>query len=150
MGFCIDNEIHWAEFQRDGIIRGIGNRRNWNKMWHVEMHKPIIQNSYKKQNKILIKNRFEIPNSLLSKLKKTNTNLQPAGEKYAWKYLKSFLKERVKNYSFNISKPEKSRSSCSRLSPYISWGNLNIRIVYQFMLEIKKKKNNLRSRFFMA
>mgnify|MGYP001189754408 FL=1 len=143
--FCIDNEIHWAEFQRDGIIRGIGNRKNWNKMWHIEMHKPIIQNSYKKQNKILIKNRFEIPNSLLSKLKKTNTNLQPAGETYAWKYLKSFLKERVKNYSFNISKPEKSRSSCSRLSPYISWGNLNIRIVYQFMLEIKKKKNNLRS-----
>ena len=143
--FCINNEIHWAEFQRDGIIRGIGNRKNWNKMWHIEMHKPIIQNSYKKQNKILIKNRFKIPNLLLSKLKKTNINLQPAGEKYAWKYLKSFLKERVKNYSFNISKPEKSRSSCSRLSPYISWGNLNIRIVYQFMLEIKKKKNNLRS-----
>ena len=48
-------------------------------------------------------------------------------------------------YSYDISKPEKSRSSCSRLSPYISWGNLNIRTVYQYMLAAKKEKKNLRS-----
>jgi deoxyribodipyrimidine photo-lyase len=66
-------------------------------------------------------------------LKKQNNNRQPGGETYALKYLKSFLKSRFKNYIFDISKPEKSRTSCSRLSPYISWGNLSIRMVYQYL-----------------
>ena len=142
---AFNNSIPWSEFQRDGIIRGIKNRNNWNKMWHIEMHKPIIQNSFVKQREISIKNEFIIPNLLLNKLKKTDPNIQPAGERFAWKYLKSFVNKRVKGYSYDISKPEKSRSSCSRLSPYISWGNLNIRTVYQYMLAAKKEKKNLRS-----
>lgn len=45
--------------------------------------------------------------------------------------MNSFFKERVIDYSKNISKPEKARKSCSRLSPYIAWGNLSIREVFQ-------------------
>ncbi len=142
---AFNNSIPWSEFQRDGIIRGIKNRNNWNKMWHIEMHKPIIQNSFVKQREISIKNKFIIPKLLLNKLKKIDPNIQPAGETFAWKYLKSFVNKRVRGYSYDISKPEKSRSSCSRLSPYISWGNLNIRTVYQYMLAAKKEKKNLRS-----
>ena len=61
------------------------------------------------------------------------------------KYLNSFKNGRVKRYAFDISKPEKSRISCSRLSPYISWGNLNIRLVYHHLIKLKKKNKNLRS-----
>ena len=114
---AFNNSILWSEFQRDGIIRGIKNRNNWNKMWHIEMHKPIIHNLFVKQKEISIKNKFIIPNLLLNKLKKTDPNIQPAGETFAWKYLKSFVNKRVRGYSYDISKPEKSRSSCSRLSP---------------------------------
>ena len=57
----------------------------------------------------------------------------------------SFSKERIKGYAYHISKPEKSRVSCSRLSPYISWGNLNIRLVFQHLMKLKKKNKNLRS-----
>jgi deoxyribodipyrimidine photo-lyase len=49
----------------------------------------------------------------------------------AKRYMNSFFKERVLDYSKNISKPEKARKSCSRLSPYIAWGNLSIREVFQ-------------------
>jgi deoxyribodipyrimidine photo-lyase len=49
----------------------------------------------------------------------------------AKRYMNSFFKERVIDYSKNISKPEKARKSCSRLSPYIAWGNLSIREVFQ-------------------
>ena len=75
------------------------------------------------------------------KIKSTNNSFQPAGETNAWKYLKSFLDNRVSGYAFDISMTLKSRNSCSRLSPYISWGNLNIRIVYQHLLELKRKEN---------
>ena len=47
------------------------------------------------------------------------------------KYLNSFLKDRYHGYSYHISKPLLSRKSCSRLSPYIAWGNLSTREVLQ-------------------
>ena len=109
------------------------------------MHKKIIENKYKKQEKINFKNKFSLPKSIENKLKVINDSFQPAGESVAWKYLNSFKNERVKRYAFDISKPEKSRISCSRLSPYISWGNLNIRLIYRHLIELKKKNKNLRS-----
>ena len=142
---CCKKSVDWYEFQRDGIIRGIKNRDSWNKNWHIEMHKKIIENKFSKQEKIQLNNNFKMPQIFEKKIKTLNNYFQPAGETNAWKYLKSFLNKRIKSYSFGISKPSKSRNSCSRLSPYISWGNLNIRIVYQHLLELKKKKKNLRS-----
>jgi deoxyribodipyrimidine photo-lyase len=62
---------------------------------------------------------------------------QKGGRKAALKYLNSFLTNRIANYSSGISKPEASRSGCSRLSPYIAWGNLSIREVYQQLQEFK-------------
>ena len=143
--FCNKNSITWTEFQRDGILRGIKNRKNWNKNWHIEMHKKIIENKYEKQEKIIFKNKFSLPKSIENKLKVINDSFQPAGESVAWKYLNSFKNRRVKRYAFDISKPEKSRISCSRLSPYISWGNLNIRLIYRHLIELKRKNENLRS-----
>ena len=137
--------IIWTEFQRDGIVRGIKNRKNWNRLWHEEMHKKIIVNDFSKQKKIKFKNHFNIPKTILIKINKVNKNTQPPGENNAWKYLKSFGEKRFVDYAFYISKPEKSRYNCSRLSPYIAWGNLNIRLVYQYLQKIKKKRKSLRS-----
>ena len=142
---CKAYSVDWFEFQRDGIIRGIKNRDGWNKNWHIEMHKKIIENQFSKQEKIQLDSHFNIPPIFEKKIKSINNSFQPAGETNAWKYLKSFLNKRVSGYAFDISKPLKSRNSCSRLSPYISWGNLNIRIVYQHLLKLKKKGKNLRS-----
>ena len=50
--------------------------------------------------------------------------------------LQSFLKDRYQNYSFHISKPLLSRKGCSRLSPYLSYGNISMRMVYQHTMQI--------------
>jgi len=143
--FCNENSINWIEFQRDGIIRGIKDRRNWNKNWHIQMHSQIIENSFKKQKKLKFLNKFPLPQKLINRINSKLNSFQPAGESMAWKYLKSFCDNRVVGYAFNISKPEKSRISCSRLSPYISWGNLNIRLIYHHLIKLKNKNKNLRS-----
>ena len=44
--FCKSNQINWKESQRDGILRGIKNRQDWNKKWYLKMHTPVIQNKY--------------------------------------------------------------------------------------------------------
>lgn len=47
----------------------------------------------------------------------------------------SFLHERFALYAQSISKPLESRRGCSRLSPYLAWGCLSIRQVYQAQRE---------------
>lgn len=63
----------------------------------------------------------------------------------ARKYMGSFFSERVKNYNQHISKPELSRKGCSRLSPYLAWGNLSIRQVYQAAEMRKNEKFQIRN-----
>jgi deoxyribodipyrimidine photo-lyase len=64
---------------------------------------------------------------------------QPGGENAARRVLDSFLNGRLKRYALDISKPGASRKSCSRLSPYLAWGNLSIRQVYQALGEARER-----------
>ncbi len=129
--------ISWQQFQRDGIIRAIKNREGWIKAWHAVMHAPVISNTFSRPSPEW-ENPFSIPENLLQEWSHYPEAFQPAGELYAWKYLQSFIRERGKNYSKQISKPAQSRLSCSRLSPYLAWGNLSIRQVYQATEAAKK------------
>ena len=125
--------IEWQEFQRDGILRGIKNRDSWNKHWHIKMHQPIISNLYTSSTLSKLKHSFNLSNNLIEKLNSYPKEIQPAGEDNAWRYLNSFTNKRGFNYQKHISKPTESRISCSRLSPYIAWGNLSIKQVFQFV-----------------
>ena len=142
-----EKEIQCPEYQTNGIIRGKPNRADWVKDWHVFMAKPIVNISIELLQKLVITDEnltiFQDKNILanLPFEKSDNTSLfQKGGEVLAYKYMKSFMEERAINYSKFISKPLESRKGCSRLSPYIAWGNLSIRQVYQTSLEAAKKK----------
>ena len=79
---------------------------------------------------------------VLDKLKKLN-KMQPGGERRAWQVLKDFFDARGQYYHQHISKPEYARRACSRLSPYLAWGNLSIKQVYQSVQHQKQAKNLL-------
>lgn len=127
------NGIQWTEFRRDGILRGIEDRKGWDKQWYVHMHSPIIENSYHSNFIILDEHLFPLQEELLAIVNHYPKQYQPAGEKNAWKYLESFANERGKDYFKYISKPALSRKHCSRISPYLSWGNLSIRQAFQYV-----------------
>ena len=131
--FCKSNQINWDESQRDGILRGIKNRKDWNKQWHKKMHTPILQNKYTISKDVCLVHPFIMPSKFESKLKEYPSHYQPAGEKNAWRYLKSFTNQRGFNYQRHISKPAESRKSCSRLSPYLAWGNMSIKQAFHFI-----------------
>lgn len=137
--FCNREGIKWQECQRDGIIRGIKNRENWDKKWFEFMHSPLVINTYSIKEKIDFANPYPLQKNLQKKLENYPTQFQPAGEDYAVKYLQSFVNDRGKNYSKHISKPLESRLSCGRISPYISWGNISIKQAYLFVLEYSKQ-----------
>jgi deoxyribodipyrimidine photo-lyase len=135
--FCNQKSILWKEYQRDGIIRGIKNRENWNDKWANTMHCAVIVNQYSTAEKPLFnpnaENPFKLPHQFKMRLKEYPKQFQPAGEENAWRYIKSFAKERGFDYQNHISKPYESRRSCSRLSPFLAWGNMSIKQVFQFV-----------------
>ena len=131
--FCAKNKIIWKEYQRDGVLRGIKNRDSWNKQWQLKMHAPIIENKYSISDQIPYSHNFSFPEKLEKYLKDYPKQFQPAGEQNAWRYLNSFTNKRGFNYQKHISKPGESRTSCSRLSPFLAWGNISVRQAFQFI-----------------
>jgi deoxyribodipyrimidine photo-lyase len=130
--FCKQNNIKWTEFQKDGVVRGILNRENWDKLWFENVCREIIENQ-KSRNCLFLNHDFNLPAELKAELENYPQEFQPAGEQHAWRYLQSFAEGRGHVYHKMISKPSESRKSCSRLSPFLAWGNISIRQAFQFI-----------------
>jgi deoxyribodipyrimidine photo-lyase len=125
--------VAWHEFQKDGVIRGISSREDWDRRWYEKMYraKEMLIKPGHAGPEVVLPDRFQ-PAAFLSKLgENTPSKMQPGGERFAHQYLQSFLSERVMNYNKHISRPAESRISCSRLSPYLAWGNISVRQVFQ-------------------
>ena len=131
---CSETKVAWREFQRDGIVRGIKDRVGWDKKWFQTMHAHPVRNTYTTAHKVTITDEhYGLPPELELRFRQYPTTLQPPGEQQAWRYLRSFVEKRGFNYHWQISKPLHSRHSCSRISPYLAWGNLSIRQAYQYV-----------------
>ncbi|MEN0049778.1 MAG: FAD-binding domain-containing protein, partial [Bacteroidota bacterium] len=123
------------EFGQDGILRGQKHRDGWKKGLQAHFGSAAIQYNFSKLQGVQLSEKLckklkhnQVPESY----KTPNPNFQPGGETYAWKYLKSFLEVRAQKYSRQLSKPLLSRKSCSRISPYLAFGNISVREVFQW------------------
>lgn len=140
--------INWREFQTGCVLRGVKNRKNWQDSWDEYMHSEIKRVDLTLMNLVKLDANnfptlfFGVRDILITQ---PNKIFQPGGESKAFLYLNSFLSDRCKNYSRHISKPLLSRKSCSRLSPYLAWGNISIRFVYQSALNTMSQSSNSRS-----
>lgn len=124
--------ISWFEYQQQGVFRGLKNRKNWIQKWEELMQQPI--KPFPKEHKFLNQKdlkRIKAQFQGLDLITTTSNTLQPGGVTYAKKYLDSFFEGRYIQYQKHISKPDLSRKSCSRLSPYLAYGNLSMRMVLQ-------------------
>ncbi len=131
--YCRNNFITWKESKNNGVSRALLNRDNWFDTWEDYMNKPLeVFNPA--ENQLLNSTEIEVLERVFSVTNlgtPSDAVFQKGGSVMGWKYANTFLEIRHKNYMFDISKPESSRSSCSRISPYIAWGNLSIRQVFQ-------------------
>ena len=146
--FFNENKITWKEFQMHGVIRKLKSRQNWDKRWEDVMRAtPKIVKLKDLQFEKLeddLYNNFK-GEELSDEITIPNKNFQQGGENLAWRYLDSFVKERHVNYSKFISKPALSRKGCSRLSPYLTYGNISMRAVYQYTNQFYEGSKNKRA-----
>jgi deoxyribodipyrimidine photo-lyase len=146
--FFQQNNIAWKEFQMHGVIRKLKSRQHWDKSWEAVM-RGEIKNLKIEELKIerladTIYNQLK-GKTLSEEITTPNKNFQQGGENLAWRYLDSFVKERYVNYSKHISKPALSRKGCSRLSPYLTYGNISMRMVYQYTNQFYETSKNKRA-----
>lgn len=131
--FCKNNIIQWKENINNGIFRGLENRKNWVSLWEDYMNSKQFTFEATPQNFLALDKIQILENNFETIALETTPNdvFQKGGSTMANKYLESFFANRYLDYSRNISKPLLARKSCSRLSPYIAWGNLSSRQVLQ-------------------
>ncbi|MFZ4785062.1 MAG: deoxyribodipyrimidine photo-lyase, partial [Flavobacteriales bacterium] len=129
-----DHHITWHESRLNGVIRKLKNRIDWEKRWEHTMKQACadVELGTFKSVKWEAPER-ELERELEQELKREN-RMQKGGETQGWKYLHSFLQERYVHYQKHISKPHLARISCGRISPYLTYGNLSMRQVYQATL----------------
>lgn len=142
--YCKNNLITWHENIHNGVQRGLKNRALWTQQCNAYFEiDPLVFSP--SENQLLNKQEIEELEGLLpvaSLETPEDAIFQKGGRSIGIKYLDSFLTKRYVNYMYHISKPELARKGCSRISPYIAWGNLSIREVYRRAYFLKKTSSS--------
>jgi deoxyribodipyrimidine photo-lyase len=143
--WCKVAGIEWKEFPANGIHRGLMNRDGWRKKWNARMAEQLHEPDLDALQTIKpgICRGMAAEEKLSSEIRSENRRFQEGGEAKAWETLNSFLFDRSANYSSSISAPGPARSGCSRMSPYITWGNISIKQIVQ---HIKKNHGEVASK----
>lgn len=148
-------DIDWIEFANGGVTRRLNHRRSWKQQWHHYLKQPVqdpVLDAIQATEIAKLGNPLTLNNELIAYQIQTSIDVtssfealtepaqtfQPGGEKRAWYTLNHFLTERGINYAQQISNPSLARESCSRLSPYLAWGNITSR---QVINRISSKKS---------
>lgn len=144
--FCKNQQIVWHEFQQFGVIRRITRqqRNNWSELWISQMQESLTQTNFETFKSFELEINFFHEKRIPAEFKMLNKNFQPGGETMAWKYLNSFFNKRYIGYSKFISKPFEARETCSRVSPYLAWGNVSIKQVYHGLHTVIHDSNHKR------
>lgn len=132
--------ISWQEFPAHAVIRGLKNRTGWDAQWIKTMKAKTFDFDVE-QLKIVEPLASDFPKESLT----IDENFQQGGEKAAKERLNYFLSELLPQYFGNISKPSKATYTCSRLSAYISWGNITIRQINKELDRIRPHISNKKS-----
>ncbi len=136
--FLTSQGIGWKESQGNGVIRKLSDRTDWRRQWYSHVKAPVANPDLRKLSGLTLLTESKIDNSLpMNEWKLEHPLRQSAFKSHADRYLTSFCNDRSRGYTSGISKPGLSRSTCSRMSPYISWGLVSVREVYQAMQEAK-------------
>ncbi len=146
--FFDKNNIEWKEYQHNAVVRKLKSRKNWDAQWTQTMTMPALLVDEHNWNFVhLQKSLYDLikGEDLPKEIVVSNKLFQLGGETLAWRYLDNFLKERYINYSKHISKPALSRKSCSRISPYLAYGNISMKMVYQYSMQHYENSRNKRA-----
>jgi deoxyribodipyrimidine photo-lyase len=133
--------ITWHESPYGSVRRGLKRRDDWNAYWNEVMFKePLVQADWA-LGQAWTPSPPWINWAQAHKVERPAREAgvaQTGGAAWGHRYLRSFVAGgRGRGYMAHISKPEGARSHCSRLSPYLAWGNLSLKQVVRNLSETR-------------
>lgn len=127
--------IIWNESPIPGIVSTGRPTVGWAQHWLRDMHKPVPKLP---QPLNFVSTHVLCPGTLLEphqlsalKYRGERPHAQIGGELKAASVLDHFLYQTGKHYSSALSSPVTAWHACSRLSPYLAWGHISLRTVFQ-------------------
>lgn len=136
---CEAHGVTWVESPYNGVIRGANNRIGWQANWHQIMSEPMLNPKLEDALFFKLDNPIPFKSPSYKSWFDDDSNFQKGGTNTGRLSLNTFLEYRYASYSKSISKPLASRESCSRISPYLAWGNLSLKEVWQ---AVAKRQNH--------
>lgn len=120
------------EYRQQGVVRRLTSRDGWARQWQGFVASPLVPAP---------QSLVDVSASLASEQPREPQGFgleddglvdrQAGGESQGTQVLRDFLKTRSQDYIGGLSSPERAWESCSRISPYLAYGNLSLRAVYQ-------------------
>lgn len=148
--WCKSHGVPFIEINQNGVTRCLRSRDEFTKGYNAYVRREEYA-SIDPQN-IAKRLVTDLPSVGILRASELSSELehpedrqsrQRGGEREALRTLRSFLDKRGVGYNAGISKPAKSWRSCSRLSPYLTYGHISIRRVHQ---TIKRRQDELRAK----
>lgn len=127
--------LRFTELPQTGVVRRLADRDGWAKLWNQRMYQPLTPpptrlNAVTEPDPGSLRSAESLGVAGIPR-----GELQSGGESVARQTLYSFLNERGENYRRGMSSPLTAFEQCSRLSPYLAYGNLSMRTVLQAATE---------------
>jgi deoxyribodipyrimidine photo-lyase len=140
--FVKSHDLSWREFPQFAVQRGRRDRTGWDADWDLFMNQKQLEVNVESGTYVRISSELRQQYKVRLNPQINPDDFQVPGRVQGLQILHSFVQERYKKYSRSISKPLDSQHYCSRLSPYLAWGNLSLREVVQFVaIGYRKTKN---------
>ena len=128
--WCLEQNICWNELAQNGVVHQLENRDGWASLWYRFMSQDVVK-APDKMKSIDVESDSLPSSKDLGLVKDICPQRQKGGRSKGIECLDSFLHNRGRFYSKEMSSPVTAYRSCSRLSPHIAFGTLSIREVYQ-------------------
>ncbi|MEM6603570.1 MAG: FAD-binding domain-containing protein [Pseudomonadota bacterium] len=125
-----DHNMTWHEYSNFGVVRRLKSRDDWADAWHKIMLRPIIAEPPEFHMIDIVSDALPASH----KLGLTDDGCiwrQKGGRKEGLQMLDSFLNLRGEHYTKDMSSPVTAFEACSRISPYLSFGCVSMREVFQ-------------------
>ena len=123
-------EVRWDEFVQDGVVRALADRDGWSRKWNATMRSPIVDAPAQLRCISGVHSTgLQAPESF--GLNPFDVSKYRFGTEAAIETLYDFLHNRGERYQAEMSSPLTADSSCSRMSPYLTYGVISKRTVFQ-------------------
>ena len=138
--------VVWNQLPNHGVFRCLDSRDGWARRWETLMTQPVLSPPARIAAAAGGRSAGVCDATALGLAASERVEAVSGGEAVARTTLESFLQQRGVNYRADMSSPVQGWNGCSRLSPYLAWGNLSIRQVVQASRRRSAELKELRAR----